>query len=80
MHEGPASENILFYKRIEDVGQQLKDPTVLLNSFILFWTQYPQLKWNNTQDELEDMRVLFMTNVRDRYIDKLLARPREMVK
>lgn len=80
LHEGPASEKVLFHKRIKDVEQRLKDPTVILNSFILSWTRYPQLKWDNTQDELEDMHVLFMTNDRDRYIDKLFTRLREMVK
>jgi hypothetical protein len=80
LHEGPASEKVLFHKRIKDVEQRLKDPTVILNSFILSWTRYPQLKWDNTQDELEDMHVLFMTNDRDRYIDKLFARLRGMVK
>lgn len=80
LHEGPASEKVLFHKRIKDVEQRLKDPTVILNSFILSWTRYPQLKWDNTQDDLEDMHVLFMTNDRDRYIDKLFARLRGMVK
>jgi hypothetical protein len=79
LHEGPASEKVLFHKRIKDVEQRLKDPTVILNSFILSWTRYPQLKWDNTQDELEDMHVLFMTNDRDRYIDKLFSRLRGMV-
>ena len=44
LHEGPASEKILFHKRIKDVEQRLKDPAVILNSFILSWTRYPQLK------------------------------------
>ena len=79
MHEGPASEKVLFHKRIKNVEQRLNDPTVILNSFILSWTQYPQLKWDNTQDELEEMHVLFMTNDRDRYIDKLFSRLRGIV-
>jgi len=37
---------------------------------ILSWTRFPQLKWDNTQDELEDQHDLFMTDDRDRYIDK----------
>jgi TP901 family phage tail tape measure protein len=74
-----ASEKVLFHKRIKDVEQRLNDPTVILNSFILSWTRYPQLQWGNTQDELEDMHVLFMTNDRDRYIDKLFSRLRGMV-
>jgi hypothetical protein len=79
LHEGPASEKVLFHKRIKGVEQRLKDPTVILSSFILSWTRYADLKWDKTQDELEDMHVLFMNN-RDRYIDKLFARLREMVK
>jgi hypothetical protein len=78
LHEGPASEKVLFHERIKDVEGRLEDPTVVLNSFILSWTRYPQLKWDNTQDELEDMHVLFMTNDRDNYIDKLFARLRGM--
>lgn len=76
LHEGPASEKILFHKRIKDVEQRLKDPAVILNSFILSWTRYPQLKWDNSQDELEDMHVLFMINDRERYIDKLFNKLR----
>ena len=74
LHEGPASEKVLFHKRIKDVERRLNDPTVILNSFILSWTQYSQLKWDSAQHELEDMHVLFMTDDRDRYIGKLLTR------
>lgn len=80
LHEGPASEKILFHKRIKDVEQRLQDPTVILNSFILSWTRYPQLKWDSTQTELEERRVLFMTDDRDNYIDKLFARLTGMIK
>lgn len=80
LHEGPASEKILFHKRIKDVEKRLNDPTVILNSFILSWTRHPQLKWDNTPEELEDMHVLFMTDDRDRYIDKLFDRLKGMVK
>lgn len=80
LHEGPANEKVLFHKRLKNVEQRPKDSTVILNSFILFWTRYPQLKWGNAQDELEEMHVLFMTDDRDRYIDKLFARLRGRVK
>ena len=80
LHEGPASKKILFHKQIKDVEQRLQDPAVILNSFILSWTRHPQLQWDNTQAELEDMHVLFMTDDRDNYVDKLFARLREMVK
>lgn len=80
LHEGPASEKVLFHKRIKAVEQRLKDPTVVLNSFILSWTRFPHVQWGKTQNEIEDMHVLFMTNDRDRYIDKLFAKLRGMVK
>ena len=80
LHEGPASEKILFYKRIKDVEKRLEDPTVILNSFILSWTGYSQLKWGYSLDELEKMHILFMTDDRDGYIEKLFTRLRELVK
>lgn len=70
-HEGPASEKILFHKRIKNVERRLNDPAVILNSFILSWTRGPQLKWDETQDALEDMHVLFMRDGGDGYIGKL---------
>jgi len=45
---------------IKDVEQCLIIPTVILSSFIFSWTRCPQLKRDNSQDGLEDMKVLFM--------------------
>ena len=74
MYEGPTSEKILFYKQIKEIEHRLNDTTVILNSFILSWTKYSQLKWNETQDELKDMHVLFMKDDRDKYIDKMFCK------
>lgn len=74
LHEGPGSEKILFYQRIKDVEKRLADPCIVLNSFILSWTRQPQLKWGYTREELEEKNVLFMTDDRDQYIDKLFKR------
>jgi len=52
----------------------LGDKNIVLNSFVLSWTKFPQLKWDNTQEELENKNVLFMTNDRDQYIDKLFSK------
>ncbi len=71
IHEGPASEKILFHQRTKDIENRLNDPEVILNSFILSWTRYPQLKWGNSREELEAKHVLFMTDDREHYIDKL---------
>lgn len=79
LHEGPASEKVLFHQRIKEVEQRLQDPDVILNSFILSWTRFPQLRWGPSQEELEDMHMLFMTDDRDGYIDKLFDRLRSIV-
>lgn len=79
MHGGPASEKILFYERIKDVQRRLADPTVILNSFILSWTPFSQLKeWGKNRDQLEEMHVLFMKEDQGQYVDKLFARLRMM--
>lgn len=69
---GIGDEKIKLHKGIKEIEKRLNDPKVILNSFILSWTKYPQLKWNKEQKELEDMHVLFMQDDRDQYIDKLL--------
>jgi hypothetical protein len=74
LHEGPGSEKILFYKRIKDIEKRLNDASVVLNSFILSWSRYPELKWGKTQAELEAQNVLFMTDDKDQYINKLFQR------
>ena len=72
MHEGSASDKILFYERIKDIEKRLNTSNVILNCFILSWTPYSNLKnWGKTQDELEDMHVLFMKEDREKYIYKL---------
>ena len=73
LHEGPGSEKVLFHRRIKDVENRIGDPDVILNSAILSWTQYPQLRWGQSRKELEDMHILFMSDDRDHYIPKLLA-------
>ena len=78
MHEGPRSEKIQFYERIKDVERRLADPTVILNSFILSWTRYPQLNWGISKPTLEGMHVLFMKDDMDEYINKLIAKVQEM--
>jgi len=79
LHEGPASDKVCFHERIKGVEERLKDPTVILNSFILSWTRFSQLKWGYSQTDLENMHVLFMTDDRDQYIGKLFKRLKGMV-
>jgi hypothetical protein len=73
-HEGPASEKVLFHKRVKSVQETLGDPSVVLNSFIVSWTpSYQLLDWGLSREELETMHMLFMIDDRDRYIEKLFA-------
>lgn len=74
MHEGPASEKMLFYQKIKDIEKRLGDPSVILNSFILSWTKYPRLRWEQTKEELEERHVLFMIEDKSSYVDKLFVR------
>lgn len=71
---GLGDEKIKFHKRIKDVEVRLKDPSVVLNSFILSWTKFRQLKWDNTQEELEEQHVLFMTDDKEDYLNKLYSK------
>ena len=79
IHEGPASEKVLFYKRIKEIERRFADPDIILNSFILSWTKYPQLRWGAAREELEQNHVLFMTDDQDEYIIKLIAAIREEI-
>jgi hypothetical protein len=71
---GPGDEKIKLHKTIKDIEKRLNDPEVILNSFVLSWTAYSRLKWDQTREALEDMHVLFMQDYRDHYIDKLFAK------
>jgi hypothetical protein len=74
LHEGQASDKILFREKIKEIEARLKDPNLVLNSFILSWTPYPQLRWGISQQTLESQHVLFMTDDRDGYIEKLFKK------
>ncbi len=72
IHEGPDSEKILFYQRIKDVERRLHNPDVILESFIVTTTQYPELKWGVSKEDMQSRHVLFMNDGVDRYVAKLL--------
>ncbi len=77
LHEGPDSEKVLFHKRIKEIETRLAKSEIILNSFILSWTKYPQLRWGILQEEMEANHVLFMTDDRDGYINKLFEKLKE---
>lgn len=72
IHEGPASNKVLFHQRIKEVERRLQDPEVVLNSFILSASRYKDLFWGQSKEDLEIMHVLFMEEDQDKYISKLM--------
>lgn len=73
LHEGPTSLKVMFYEKIKEIEKRLNDKNVVLNSFILTPTDFSQLDWGLSKDELADRHVLLMKNDRDRYVDKLFS-------
>jgi len=73
--EGPNDPKIRFHLTIKDLERELKDQTVILNSFIVSSTRVPEVAWwddGMTQDEFEARNVLFQRGDRDTYIEKLM--------
>ena len=71
-NEGKASPKVQFYKTIKDIQARLKDPDVILNSFILSPTAFSHLQWGVSQKELKSMHILFQEdNNGDAYIAEL---------
>jgi hypothetical protein len=79
LREGPGSDKVQFYKRIKDIENRFANPDITLNSFILSWTGYPYLRWGISQEEMEANHILFMTDDRNGYIDKLFSKMRSLV-
>ena len=71
--EGAGSEKIKFHKRIKQIEERLGNPDVILNSFILSWTKFPQLNWGKEKHELEDQHVLFMEDGWEEYVEKMMG-------
>jgi hypothetical protein len=74
LHEGPGSEKVKLHKRIKEIEKRLNVQKVYLNSFILSWTKFPQLRWDTSQPELENQNIFFMTDDREQYIQKMFSR------
>jgi hypothetical protein len=74
LHEGPGSEKVKLHKRIKEIEKRLNVQNVYLNSFILSWTKFPQLRWDTSQPELENQNIFFMTDDREQYIQKMFSR------
>lgn len=73
--DGPNDPKIRFYATIKELEQELGDPQVTLNSFIISSTPLGELSWwsnGMTKADFEKRHVLFQNEDKDTYIQKLL--------
>lgn len=76
VHINQAHPKIQFSSTVKSIEKEMGDDSVILNSFILSYTPYQNIRaiWNNlSKEEVEKLNVLFMIDDRDNfvYIDKL---------
>lgn len=65
---------ILFYRKVKEIEQDLKDDKLILNSFILSITEYRDVKQGESRkpiEEFEAANVLFMKDRSTTYISKM---------
>ena len=72
--EGLDDPKIRFYRTIKELENQLADPDVILNSFIISTTPPATVSWwhANAKTELEKRHVLFQDTDKQTYIEKML--------
>lgn len=74
IHEGPASQKILFHRTIKEIEQRVQcgGNKVALESFIVTPTALRDLKWDVcTLDAFAQQHVLFMVDDKDAYVRRL---------
>jgi hypothetical protein len=60
---GQADPKIQFHKRIKEIEErcQQQDPSIVLNSFILSWTRFAELRgWGWSKEEMKENHVFLM--------------------
>jgi hypothetical protein len=59
---GPQDPKIQFHQRIKEIEERCRqqDPNIILNSFVLSWTDYAQLHWGWSKEEMKDNHVYLM--------------------
>lgn len=75
--EGPDDPKIRFHITIKELEEQLGDPNVILNSFIVSSTRIPDVTWwdgGMSQDEFEVRNVLFQREDKPGYIEKIFQK------
>jgi len=72
LHEGPASQKIIFYQSIKGIEQRMSRPKVTLDSFIVTPTALRDLQWGwGTLDDFAKRHVLFMKDDKEYYVLRL---------
>ncbi len=77
LDDGASNPKVQFYRTIKDIEARLADPAVILNSFIVSPTPYPNIPmWGEgmTKADLQKCHVLFQKDDRDTYIKTLLTK------
>ena len=75
--EGPDDPKIRFYRTIKELEQQLGDPNVILNSFIISNTPFQQVRWwseDLLKETFTNCHVLFQKEDRATYIKRMLKK------
>ncbi len=72
--EGPDDPKIRFHETIKELEYQLGDTDVTLNSFIISSTRHRDVAWWVNKEEFERRNVLFQSDDRFNYIQKLLTK------
>lgn len=71
-NEGFGCPKIKFCQSVKDIQRRLKDPSVILNSFILSPTAFSQLQWGISEDKMKENHILFQEAENgDGYISEL---------
>lgn len=73
-YEKPASKKIEFFKTIKDIQHRLSNPDITLSSFIVTPTQYANLVWGQSIEELNDKNVYFMKDQKEDYLHKIFSK------
>jgi len=73
--DGLTDPKIVFHRTIKELEVRLTDPEVILNSFIISSTPFPEISWwaeGMTKEKFEEHNVLFQREDKNSYIAKML--------
>lgn len=77
LDDGSSNPKVQFYKTIKDIEARLADPNVILNSFIVSPTPYPNIPmWGEGMSiaDLQKCHVLFQRDDKETYVKTLLTK------